>query len=327
MTSTTDAIIMRLYDGAFAQPLATFQDFVLDTIRPAVPLGSAVWMTGVHVTNQINSLWYHRREPVDVAAYLSRFTVTDTVRTAALAAPGRPFRIEDTRDLDDYYASDVYREIGRQGRMEQVMGVSHFNALTRLSHYIVLYGHDRARRFSDAERDAFGALAPHMIGAWRHRQIAGMLEQPLPRGDDSGPGLRGRAIADYRGVIEAADDDFGVALTSAFPAWLGPQLPEPLCRLLAGTATAERFGALDVRLTRSTQCCVVSLVKREALATLTEAERRAARLFADGATQARIARQLGLSPHTVRNQLAAVYDKLDIHSKVELVRCLPDADA
>lgn len=318
-----DAIIARLYDAAFEQPLASFQDFALDAIRPAVQFDSAVWMTGVHVTNQVNSLWYHRRKPVNVTAYMTRFTEDDTVRTAALADPGTPYRIEDTRPLAEYYASDTYRAIGRLGGMEHVMGVSRFNTITRLSHYLVFYGHDRVRPFSEQDRAGLKALAPHVIAAWRHRQIAGMLEHPLPRQGDDEPGLRGRAIVDYRGVIEAADDEFGVAVKSEFPAWLGPQLPEPFCHLLAGQGDGARIGKLDVQLTRSPQCCVMTIAERASLAALTAAERRVARLFASGATQAAIATRLGISRNTVRNQLASAYEKLEIHSKVELARRFP----
>jgi DNA-binding CsgD family transcriptional regulator len=48
----------------------------------------------------------------------------------------------------------------------------------------------------------------------------------------------------------------------------------------------------------------------------------AQQLFAEGHTHHQIALQLGISHHTVRNQLANVYRKLDIHSKLELVRAL-----
>jgi DNA-binding CsgD family transcriptional regulator len=53
---------------------------------------------------------------------------------------------------------------------------------------------------------------------------------------------------------------------------------------------------------------------------LTPAERRVADLFAQGVSHATVAQRLGVSASTVRNQLSSIYRKLDIHSKVELVR-------
>ena len=325
MAVSLDQIIMGVYGGTFDQPLARFQDYLFEAIRPAVGFDSAIWITGVHASNQINSLWYHRREPVNVPAYLHRFTALDTVRDAALASPGKAFRIEDTRDLADYYASEVYREIGRQGRMEQVMGISLFNAITRLSHYVIVYGHDRARPFAPSHRDALERLTPHLVAAWRHRQLADMLQRPLPRGGGDQRGLCGRAIADYRGTVEAADDGFAAALVSAFPGWRGPRLPGPLCDLIAGGGDEATIGGLGIRVARSTQSCVLTLADTGPLAELTAAERRAAQLYAGGATQGAIARSLGTSRHTVRNQLATVYDKLGVHTKVELARHFPAA--
>lgn len=316
---TIDETIAAIYAGVFDQPLAQFQDYLFDTLRPVIGFDSAIWITGVHETSQTNSLWYHRRVPVDVSAYLRHFTAVDTVRVAALACPGTAYRLEDTRDMAGYYASEVYRDIGRRGRMEQVMGISQFNAITRLSHYIVAYGHDRTRPFRDAERDALQRLLPHLIAAWRHRQMSEMLQIPLPRGETHHTAC-GRAIADYHGVVEAADDGFAAVIASAFPGWRGPRLPDVLCELLAGADDSTHIGSLSVRVSRSTQSCVLTLIESDAAAKLTAAELRAAQLYASGATQAAIAEHLGVSQHTIRNQLATVYDKLGIHNKVELSR-------
>jgi DNA-binding CsgD family transcriptional regulator len=53
---------------------------------------------------------------------------------------------------------------------------------------------------------------------------------------------------------------------------------------------------------------------------LTEAERRVARLLADGNTNARAAAHLGLTRHTVSSHARAIFGKLGIRSRVELVR-------
>lgn len=58
---------------------------------------------------------------------------------------------------------------------------------------------------------------------------------------------------------------------------------------------------------------------------LTKRERDVARLVADGLTNREIAKDLGLSEHTVRNYLLRVFDKLGVSTRVELVLyCLQD---
>lgn len=64
----------------------------------------------------------------------------------------------------------------------------------------------------------------------------------------------------------------------------------------------------------------VSSAAGTALAALTPGEHAAARRFAAGLTHKQVARELGVSPHTVRSQLASAYAKLGLHSKAALVR-------
>ena len=55
------------------------------------------------------------------------------------------------------------------------------------------------------------------------------------------------------------------------------------------------------------------------LGALTEAEREVARLVADGCSNQAIAAKRGARPRTVANQLAAIYRKLAVSSRSELV--------
>lgn len=58
--------------------------------------------------------------------------------------------------------------------------------------------------------------------------------------------------------------------------------------------------------------------RSEALSTLTPREREVVALIAQGLDNRSIAEQLGLAEQTVRNYVSRVYDKLDLHSRVEL---------
>jgi DNA-binding NarL/FixJ family response regulator len=61
---------------------------------------------------------------------------------------------------------------------------------------------------------------------------------------------------------------------------------------------------------------------RQALSELTSAEREVALLVLDGLTNAEIGVQRKTSPRTVANQVAAVFRKLGVHGRLELIRRL-----
>jgi len=63
------------------------------------------------------------------------------------------------------------------------------------------------------------------------------------------------------------------------------------------------------------------------LAALTQAEREVARLVADGCSNQAIAAKRGARPQTVANQLAAIFRKLAVSSRSELVARLVDLQA
>jgi DNA-binding CsgD family transcriptional regulator len=69
----------------------------------------------------------------------------------------------------------------------------------------------------------------------------------------------------------------------------------------------------------------VRLQRRDNPQQLTLAEQRVARLAAGGLSYKEAARELGISPATVRNQLHSIYGKLNISGKAALGHVLQAA--
>ncbi|WP_370399038.1 GAF domain-containing protein [Sulfitobacter sp. JB4-11] len=65
----------------------------------------------------------------------------------------------------------------------------------------------------------------------------------------------------------------------------------------------------------------------QSVETLTKREAEVAAAYADGASYKVIARDLGISPTTVRSHLRTVYGKLNVTSKIALAQALADPDA
>jgi DNA-binding CsgD family transcriptional regulator len=316
-------VIATLYESAFQAPFDTFQNFTFGVASDVLPFDSAAWMVGVHELDQLNSACYYKRPPIDVPRYLERYGAADGVRNFSANDPGTPYRIEDTIDLETYRALPIYLEAGVAGGIEHAMGITLCEPVTGLFDFIVLYRADRACPFSDADRLYFGLLAPHMAAAWRHRQIVGLFEQSKGAVIGEMASKRIHAVVDDFGAVYAADPDFPAALNDAFDGWTGNKLPEAVRKFVASEERKATLAGLDFVINRSANRHILSIHGGSANAALiSEGELRTARLFADGHKHHQIAQHLGISHHTVRNQLANVYRKLDIHSKLELVRAL-----
>jgi DNA-binding CsgD family transcriptional regulator len=103
-----------------------------------------------------------------------------------------------------------------------------------------------------------------------------------------------------------------------------------LVRLLQGARTAgieTRAGGMAFRLevgeasgTRCRFTCVIQDAMEDTR--LTASEREVSRLLCDGRTLAQIARLRGVSINTVKSQVRQIFRKLDVDSRVALVRRL-----
>src|ERR1700690_4065829 len=102
--------------------------------------------------------------------------------------------------------------------------------------------------------------------------------------------------------------------------------PQSLRRGLPPPRTAEEGLRVAQFRVGGDEFVVVSepIVGTADLAALTEAEREVARLVADGSSNQAIAAKRGAHPQTVANQLAAIYRKLAVSSRSELIARLVD---
>ncbi len=111
-------------------------------------------------------------------------------------------------------------------------------------------------------------------------------------------GARGVVIKDQAAeVLHAA-----ITQVQAGGIWLDPQLT---AHMLSGIAGSSKGAGLDPEAMR--------------IATLTEREREVVALIGEGLSNKQIAQRLSLSAATVNHHLTAIYTKLDVPSRLELV--------
>lgn len=167
-------------------------------------------------------------------------------------------------------------------------------------------------------------FSPHdaaVLHAFWHHAMQAMdmnLDSALSRVETSG-GERTAALVNSRGIIEIADERVKELLLQEWPMLRGAALPKTaLASLLATACYRGKF--IELRAFHKSGYLACTVEKVRAVTMLTPSEISAVQCFARGMTHSAIACRFGVSPHTVRNQLANAYRKLGVHSKAELIR-------
>jgi DNA-binding NarL/FixJ family response regulator len=83
---------------------------------------------------------------------------------------------------------------------------------------------------------------------------------------------------------------------------------------------AASAGALDDREVRVQVVTARGLDEPEPVEALTTREREVLQLLADGLSNRRVGEELGISEHTVKFHVAAIYGKLGASSRAQLIR-------
>jgi DNA-binding CsgD family transcriptional regulator len=262
--------------------------------------------------------------PVDwLLTYAARWQAEDFLRAAAVTTPGIAFRNEDVvQPPADFRQTAIHREFSSPGGVEHAMMIVEHNPVTDLAEIICLFRADPTDPFSDEDKAGLEHLAPHLVAAWRQSQLAHHYRAAMA---GAGLGLSGHesyAVTDDHGLVHAAGEDFCLALRDVSPGWRGPHFPAILQELVEGSRSAIIIGDYEFAARRANQRRLFTVSRQVGAFGLTPTETRVARLYAEGLSQRDISLRQGVSPATVRNQLASVYQKLDVHSKLELLRAL-----
>jgi len=316
------AAVAEIYRGVLRQPIEAFKETTLRGIGGLVPFSSAVWGSGVHSSNEMLSV-SAIEQPIDqLLTYAARWQASDFVRAAAVGRPGVAFRNEDVVPLADYHRTEIYREFSKPCGIEHALMIVERNPTTDLGEIVCLFRFDAAQPFSDEEKALLEHLSPHLVAAWRQAQLAHHYRAALAGAGIGMVGHESYAITDDRGLVHAAGEDFCLALLEVSPGWQGPWFPDALQELVSGGRSALLVGDYEFTVRRAKDRRLFAVSRQAGVFGLTPAESRVARLYAQGFSQRDIALRQKVSPATIRNQLASVYQKLGVHSKLELLRAL-----
>lgn len=230
------------------------------------------------------------------------------------ATPGQAV-IVDMRDPDN---GSALNWLGQRHGLGELLCVIHIDPQTHLSDHLTLYRKPGAPRFSADDCVLLNNLMLHLVAAVSANQIRTLVAM---RETLTSPRSLALAVCDPRGVLQCAERGFIDLLLSEWPRWNGPTLPVPLDERghegkhiqIQASAVGDQW-LLAARINRT-------------LPQLSPRENDVAQGFGEGKTYKEVARDLGLSPNTVRHHLRAIYTKLGVKDKARiahLVHAPPD---
>lgn len=131
----------------------------------------------------------------------------------------------------------------------------------------------------------------------------------------------GFLIVENNGLIHYSDDISIGLLRREYSDWLSCYLPTEISSYFNSTQNAKYVGShIKMSMRRQGSLMMIGIQPKEAGRKLTPAELRVVEKIVQYGSYKEVARQLGVSPSTIRNQLHAIYTKLGISGKSELIK-------
>ena len=281
----------------------------LQTFRQLVPFASGWWgemsASGLDVPPQS---WMHGRIdlPESFAGEWHKGAGSDSFSHDTLSRPGEV--ICESGFTDPCVQVDAF---ARRHDLFHVMCISFELPESGLMFFVCLYRGLSGAPFSATDCGLFSAFCEHLLQLWRF-QVQDMIRF------DSQDGLSDFAVARLDGSLHYVGARLCAVIEREFPGWSGSVLPVQVRTQLQLAPSVIRRGRSVLTLSPHAEHVIVSLAAPSRASVLAPRERTVALLFAAGHSYKEIARNLVLSPATVRTYLRNSYLQLGVKSKVEL---------
>lgn len=323
--------LLAVYDGAQHCSPSEFNDHALNELKKIVHFDSAVIanfvvmpetkivVQSLHL-HHVNAERFHDRPKIVGAEKLNRngtLSSGDAVLSDAFAQRGKSVIV----DIAEQFSNpDTLRYCRKYETAHSLTFVSRQTPNGQVP-IVGLWRAGRRNAYRPQHGDAVTMVMPHIFQAMEINRRLAVPPHPGAHGSTT-------ALASLDGHLYFVDPEAIRLLQLEWKEWSPPLLPRALIDSLRQNRE-EVFAGEAISMRASIQgnmICLVIAARAHQKMGLTAAEFRAARLAADGLRYKDIARQLDLSPATVRNQLHAVYGKLGVSNKTALAAVLSRLD-
>jgi DNA-binding CsgD family transcriptional regulator len=310
------ATILALHENADVAALRGYRSWALAQLCERIACSRAVWGAGSVETDVLHELQLHPAKRTPAVSGGAR-ALAETEAAASLRDPLSD-RLSDW--LGDWLGdANLVSRFGRANQSPRIVAGEarpglQFAARDPVSGLIAFIVLERAageKAFPEADRALFGALAPHLLAAWRRCQKVHLYARSLADG-----GLVA-ALIDRHGCLRMADGRFYSLLRRTWPQWGGARLPEALLQL------ADQQGETVIGATRWSSAEIdgfiyVSGQSLGAMALLKPQEQSIAAAIVAGNSYRQAAESHGVTANVVRNTLTRVYQRLGVNNRQQL---------
>jgi DNA-binding CsgD family transcriptional regulator len=324
-----DNLLLDIYDSAQHATSPEFNQYALNNFKNVLQFDSAVIVDFSAMQQQkfiIQSIHLHDA-PVEKILDRPKAMGTETlnkngalssrdfVLKKALAERGRSVIANLTEGVSDPYILDYCRKYETAHSLTFVSGHPTIHTVPT----IALWRAVKANAYSEKDAHAANLLLPHILQAKRINGRLNVFSYSEQVGNST-------ALATPEGCLHFVDAEVIRLIQLEWKEWTPPLLPRLLIDSL-GQNSEMTFAGVSIYVKASMQgnmICMAITEHRKQKMPLSAAEYRAARLAAEGLTYKEIARQLDISPATIRNQLHSAYRKLGVSNKTALRNALPE---
>ncbi|CAA6606380.1 putative Transcriptional regulator, LuxR family [Rhodospirillaceae bacterium LM-1] len=300
---------------------STFIDLIFDRYARLIPHDAALWsgtsygpsfphdpairyMHFYNLPNAISAFW-QLKENYQARAEMIAYQ---------LANPGKGNIVNaKTPGLEH-----VFPQLFASQGIRHLLAIYLLDPATKLFSIISLYRFNDAP-YTEAERCLHELASPHIQAVLRLQALA-LLDLSGAKPDKESS----MAVADSAGALHHAHPLFLQIVKQEWPDWQGPELPQAVANgNFLNRAQTQFVGKRIVILSQPQgELHLLSARHKDRFDDLTRRERQIAGLFASGLSYKEVARQLDVSPITVRNTLANIYKKVGVSDKGELTNIL-----
>lgn len=313
--STTALDLQR---GSREQTVATYQNWALSQVKSVIPFDAAFWGGGRGPAHQpaVHFMHLYNLPPHTTALWAQNTHLMRAERQRLIEADSQSL----TFNYSEFSRSEGYQSLWKPLGVSHLLSIYLADPLTTLYQCISLYRFAIDRPFAEPDRLLHQALVPHLIEGHRNNRLWHMR---ATLSDQSHPAAYSGAI-DQMGLLHFAEPGFTQLLRLEWPQWQGPELPGPITSLSTSLQPTNRHvgQAIVVTISPLHDLSLVEARPVQAADLLTERLLDVARRFAAGGSHKCIAKELGISPSTVRNQVSTIYERLEVSNKSELALAL-----